>query len=109
MRIEQVGKGAALLRHGGENHHAVYRAHDHPIHHAAWCGGARVPVEVREAGDPDEEAEGDEVEAESRLKDAFVAAGSVRGGAVGEGAFNEECHEGAYGGEGVQLADWAGM
>ncbi len=108
MRIEQVGRCAALLRHGGEDHHAVYKAHDHPVYHVVWCGSARVPAEQRETWDPDEEAEGDEVEAEFGLVDAFVEASGVRGGAVGEGAHDDEGGEGADGGEGVQLAELGG-
>lgn len=70
-----------------------------------WGGGARVPAEEGEAGDSDEEAEGDEVEAEFGLVDAVVVASGEFGGAVGESAHDDESREGANGGEGVQVAE----
>ena len=104
MGIEQVGKRVTLLRHGGEVDHAVDETHHDPIYHVVGSGGAGVPAEEREAGDPDEEAEGDEVEAEFGLVDALVKACGEGGAAVGESAHDDECHEGADGGEGVQVA-----
>ena len=104
MSVEQVCKRIRLLRHSGKNHHSVDETHHHPIDHVAGSGGAGVPAEEREARDPDEEAEGDEVEAELGLVDAVVAAGGVFGGAVGEGAHDAESNDGANGREGVQVA-----
>ena len=104
MGIEQVGKGVALLRHGGEVHHAVDETHHDPVQRMVWGGGARVPAEEGETGDSDEEAEGDEVEAEFGLVDAVVVASGEFGGAVGESAHDDESHEGANGGEGAQVA-----
>lgn len=101
VSIEQVSKGVALLRHRGKNHHAVYKTHHHPVYLVTWSSSTRVPAEEREAWDPDEEAEGDEIEAEFRLVNAVVAAGGVFGGAVGEGAHDDEGHEGADSGEGA--------
>ena len=103
--VEQVRERVALLRHRGEDHHAVDETHHHPVDLVARSGRARVPAEEREARDPDDEAEGDEVEAEFGLVDAVVAAGGVFGGAVGEGAHDDEGHEGADGGEGAQVAE----
>lgn len=105
MSIEQVSKGVALLRHSSKNHHPVYKTHHHPFNHMAWSSGARVPAEERETWNPNKEAEGDEIEAEFRLVDAFVAPGSVFGGAIGKGAHDDESHEGADGGESVQVAE----
>ena len=105
MGVEQVCKRIRLLCHGGKDHHSVDETHHHPIDRVAGSGGAGVPAEEREARDPDEEAEGDEVEAELGLVDAVVAAGGVFGGAVGEGAHDAESNDGANGGEGVQVAE----
>ena len=54
-----------------------------------WGGGAGVPAEEGETGDSDEEAEGDEVEAEFGLVDAVVVASGEFGGIVGEGAHDD--------------------
>ena len=108
VSIEEVRKRVALLRYGRENHHAVYKAHHHPIDHVFWRSSACVPAEEREAGDSDEEAERDEVEAEFGFVDVVVAAGSVDGGAIGERAHDDESHEGANSGEGVQVAELGG-
>ena len=106
--IEQVSKRVALLRHGGENHHAVYKAHHHPVYHVFWRSSACVPAEQRETWDADEEAERDEVEAEFGFVDVVVAAGSVYGGTIGERTHDDESHEGANSGEGVQVAELGG-
>ena len=105
VRIEQVSKRVALLRHRREDHHAVYKAHHHPIDHVFWRRSACVPAEERETGDANEEAERDEVEAELGFVDVVVAAGSVDGGTIGERAHDDESHEGADSGEGVQVAE----
>ena len=108
MGIEQVSKRVALLRHGRENDHAVDKAHHHPIDLVSRCRSAGVPAEERETGDADEEAERDEVEAEFGFVDVLVAAGGVDGGTIGERAHDDESHEGADGGEGVQVAELGG-
>ena len=106
--IEQVGERVALLRHGREDHHAVDKAHHHPIDLVFRRSSACVPAEERETRDADEEAERDEVEAEFGFVDVLVAAGRVYGGAIGERAHDDESHEGADSGEGVQVAELGG-
>ena len=108
VRIEQVSKRVALLRHGRENHHAVYKAHHHPVYLVPWSSSACVPAEERKTWHSDEEAESDEVEAEFGLVDALVAAGSVFGSTIGERAHDYESHEGANSWEGVQVAKLGG-
>ena len=108
VSIEQVSKRDALLRHGREDHHAVYKAHHHPIYLVSWSSSACVPAEERETWDANEEAERDKVEAKFGFVDVVVAAGSVYGGTISERAHDDESHEGANSGEGVQVAELSG-
>ena len=93
VRVEQIGETGRLLRHGREDDHSVQETDDYPAdliriltmgilarRRRDRCAG--VPSEQREAGHANDEAKGDEVEAEFGLVDAVVSFRGVFGGAI---------------------------
>ena len=94
MGIQQVGRGAALLCHGGEGHHAVNETHHHPVDRVLRRRRAGVPPKERQARDPDEEPEVEEVKAEFGFVDAPVTPSGEFGGAIGKKGHDGEAHEG---------------
>ena len=104
MSVEEICKGVTLLRDSRENDHAVDKTHHNPIDSMFRGGGAGVPAKERQAWGADQEAKADEIEAEFRLVHALVASSGKFGGAVGQKSHNDEAHESADRGEGIEVA-----